>query len=192
VGRNGQAAQGPGGPEPIRCHLCSGRWLDFQCRCLALHGQAERAVAARREAGLQFSHDDERALAEGFVLLLAHFFEGAHAEAFGTWAVAEVYPYSKNLPARIVGRLKASGALEEVPPAEAAPATAPGGVPRRAAFRISTAGQAQLVSFFGLLSRLDVDPKVVLNSRHLSGLRVPKPPAAADRALERASGLRAS
>lgn len=164
------AALPDGGPFPKHmrlCHLCEDRWLDFQCRALELRRRAEEAVARLRGSGGKLSRSEGHLINEGLALLVAFFFRDASEEGFGTGKIREVFHFGESIPIRILRRLEHSGAVVRWP-----------GRPGRAggfassSWVITPAGEREIARFFLLLTRLDTDPSVMLDSTHLLGLVV--------------------
>lgn len=156
-----------------RCHRCEDRWLDFQCRALELHRISEEAITLRRRSGGKLSRPQERLVRDGLALLVAFFFKGAPGDGFGTAKIREVYPFYNDGHSLIFARLRESGAVSPSGThAGAGRSTRPGRKKARAGWEITPSGERELARFFLLLTRIEADPSVMLDSTHLEDLRV--------------------
>jgi hypothetical protein len=155
-----------------RCHRCEDRWLDFQCRALELHRISEEAIRLYRRAGGKLSHPQKRLVRDGLALLVAFFFKGAPGDGFGTAKIREVYPFYNDGYSLLFARLKHSGAVARRTPAEGPGADRATKTPQSSGWEITPAGERDLARFFLLLTRIEADPSVMLDSTHLENLHV--------------------
>ncbi len=125
-----------------------------------MHRISEEAIRLYRRSGGKLGRPQERLVRDGLALLVAFFFKGAPGDGFGTAKIREVYPFYNDGHSLIFARLRESGA---VAPRPAAP---------RAGWEITPSGERDLARFFLLLTRIEADPSVMLDSTHLEDLHV--------------------